>query len=179
MGRGSLLFCHASPHTARQAHPLPQGEVQMCHAADATPPSSSKKGRATSRVYEAFKQDPTDNSRYICQSTEDVVGGGVCNDSCVHSTSTMWTHLKAKHPLHWQTLKGFHDPDDDIRISKISEGGCTIASCSAHVSYKQMVKALSQAPPETLTWAIEELTQAERRQMEMFANAGATSCTAK
>ena len=42
-----------------------------------------------------------------------------------------------------------------------------------------MVKALSQAPPETLTWAIEELTQAERRQMEMFANAGATSCTAK
>ena len=61
-----------------QAHPLPQGEVQMCHAVDATPPSSSKKCRATSRVYEAFKQDPTDNSRYICQSTEDVIGGARC-----------------------------------------------------------------------------------------------------
>ena len=41
-----------------------------------------------------------------------------------------------------------------------------------------MVEALSTAPPETLTWAIEELTQAEQRQIQMFAQ-GATSGTAK
>ena len=83
--------------------------------------------RASTKLSSKILQ--TTAATFASQQKTSSAARGVCNDSCVHSTSTMWTHLKAKHPLHWQTLKGFHDPDDDIRISKISQGGCTIASC--------------------------------------------------
>ena len=79
----------------------------------------------------------------------------------------MWTHLKAKHPLHWQMLKGFAAGPSVSRSAQ--EAGCSLA-CSAHVSYKQMVDALSVAPPATLSWAIAALEEAERRNVDRFAD---------
>ena len=38
----------------------------------------------------------------------------------------------------------------------------------SHVSYKQMVDALSNAPPATLSWAIVALEEAEKRNEERF-----------
>ena len=47
----------------------------------AHPQESQSSSRKTSRVHEAFTTDPTDSSRCLCQSTENVVGGGVCNEN--------------------------------------------------------------------------------------------------
>ena len=139
----------------------------MLVAEDATPRStSSKKGVTTSRVYEAFVTDPTDSNRCLCQSTENVIGGGTCNENVGKVVQTMWSHLKAKHPQHWRTLKGC--AASTSVSSSAPEGGCVLA-CSAHVSYKQMVDALSIAPPATVSWAIAALEEAERRNEELFA----------
>ena len=78
----------------------------------------------------------------------------------------MWTHLKAKHPLHWQMLKGI--PLSKSVSRSAPEGGCSL-TCSAHVSYMQMANALSNAPPATLSWAIVALQEAERRNVDQFA----------
>lgn len=152
------------------AYPLPQ--EQMLHAVDATPRSSSKKGRTTSRVHEAFVTDPADSSRCLCQSTENVRGGGVCNENIGKVPQTMWTHLKSRHPLHWARLKDICGDDAASASASTSftaaPGGGCLLPCSAHVSYKQMVDALSVAPPATLSWAIAALNEAERRKEKEF-----------
>ena len=131
--------------------------------------SSSRKGVTTSRVHEAFLTDPTNSSRCLCQSTENVVGGGVCNENVGKVVQTMWSHLKAKHPQHWEMLKGFggNDAAGTSASKSAPEGGCSLA-CSAHISYKQMVEALSNAPPPALSWAIVALEEAEKRNEERF-----------
>jgi hypothetical protein len=137
----------------------------------AHPQESQSSSRKTSRVHEAFTTDPTDSSRCLCQSTENVVGGGVCNENIGKVPQTMWYHLKWKHPQLWETLKGFGGSaaSGTSASTGAPQGGCLLA-CSAHVSYKQMVDALCYAPPESLSWAIVALEEAKTRREAQFAD---------
>ena len=86
-------------------------------------------------------------------------------------TSSLWTHLKAKHPRLHKALKS---KDCGAKWLSDSDAGPSLASTSeselrgsatflCEVSYKQMVDALCLAPSETIADAIEALQQAQER----------------
>lgn len=86
-----------------EATPLPV-PVPVSHVEDAT--EREVWSRKKSRIYEAYAKDPSDSTRCVGQSTENVTDGDVCGENLACFTASLWTHLKAKHPLLWKELKG-------------------------------------------------------------------------
>ena len=163
--------------TEAEANQLPIAvATPMLHAVDATergPRTDS--GRKTSRVYEAFGRDSADSSICICQSIENTADGSVCGQRIADYTSSLWTHLKGRHPVLWAKLKGIGSDGsasasgDPVTASSASQAALEASaklSCVVPVSYKQMVEALSAAPPDTLTEAIEALEEARMRRIQ-------------
>ena len=167
-----------SPQRQRQTSYQPQWQrccIRRMPQSESPRPTTGGKRRESTKptVYEAYGRDSTDSSVCICQSTENTVDGAVCGQPIADFNASLWTHLKLRHPVLWATLKGIGSDGsgsgDPVTASSTTQGaleGSAKLSCVALVSYKKMVEALSAAPPETLTEAIEALEVARARRIQ-------------
>ena len=150
--------------------------------------SRKRESRKRGRCYEIFEVDSTDDSYCVCQARENVAGGKVCGRriTAQWGATAIWRHLQAFHP-HTHAILRDDEASADASATNISPAvvtatdhvsspavsspavtlaSCAQLTCTAEVSYQQMVVALSQAPPSILSAAIEALQQARERQIQ-------------
>ena len=152
------------------AEPVVATEVLAEDATEPDPACRSKRSRA----YEAFAVDPADEARCVCLSNENIFHARTCGESLTAYPSTLWYHLRAKHPRLHQALKGkasgsrwLGHPDADSS----SDGSALNGSVTFpfEVSYRQMVDSLCRAPPKTIEEAISTLQRAKEQAEERAA----------
>ena len=116
-----------------------------------------KKSRKRSRIHEVFEEDPADRDYSICQCLKSA-GGGVCGAhiKSAGSCSALKTHVEKKHPSTFTRLT--QDSQGDIAAAE--ERLASHAQLTLSVSYQQMIDALSRAPAQILSDAIESLQKA-------------------
>lgn len=135
---------------------MPTADAVEVPAQDATPNEpAQRKARKRSRVHEVYETDPTDTTYSICQCLAST--GRVCKARIRHCNgpSALGSHLKKKHPSIYASLVS--DKEGDIAVAEAT--ATSSAQLTLNVSYEQMINALSSAPPQIVSFAIESLQQ--------------------
>ena len=118
-----------------------------------------KRSRKRSRIHDVFEEDPTDSNYSICKCLQSE-SGRVCGAriKSAWSPSALRSHVEKKHPSAFARLAQPQDNQDDVAAAE--ERLASHAQLMLSVSYQQMIDALSRAPAQILSDAIESLQQA-------------------
>jgi hypothetical protein len=150
----------ATLSTVEEALLLAEAPTATAVEVPAVPYQPAKHKKA--RVHEVFEKDFADTNYAFCQCLKSA-GGGVCGQRLKdqNTTSSLWTHVRKKHPSTYASLVSNSADQDDIAAAE--ETLASSAQLTLNVSYQQMVDTLSCAPADVLSAAIKSLQQASEQ----------------